>query len=52
MRKDLFTKEEIAQGFQQYARKERTIGISEAKNDEDFTKQLYKAFNEFLGGLE
>ena len=52
MRKDLFTKEEIAQGFQQYARKDNTIGITEAKNDEDATKQLYKAFNEFLGGLK
>ena len=52
MRKDLFTKEEIAQGFQQYARKDNTIGITEATQDEDFTKQLYKAFDEFLEGLE
>lgn len=52
MRKDLFTKEEIAQGFQQYARKERTIGITEATQDEELTKQLYKSFGEFLEGLE
>ena len=52
IRKDLFTKEEITQGFQEYARKENTIMISEAARDEDFTKQLYKAFNEFLEGLE
>jgi hypothetical protein len=52
MRKELFTKEEIAQGFQEYARKERAIAVIKGTQDEDFTKQLYKAFNEFLGGLE